>query len=122
MVPNFCSLDSRKYFWSLLARWLNSSINTTGKAAIGKTVLALWQTRHPELDAASVSLLLLSYGGTREGNVRATDECRETFIEHGFCQRSQHMTARCRGWLPGWHRRVVTKLLIACPACAAKSL
>ena len=86
MVPNFCSLDSRKYFWSLLARWLYRSINTTGKAAIGKTVLALWQTKHPELDAASVCLLLLSYGRTREGNVKAPDEWSEAFTEHGFCQ------------------------------------
>ena len=41
VAPNIFSRDSRKYFWSLLAKWLKMSIKTTGKAVITKVELAL---------------------------------------------------------------------------------
>ncbi len=44
VAPNIFSLDSRKYFWSLLAKWLKISIRTIGKAVITKDELALYQT------------------------------------------------------------------------------
>ena len=44
MVPNIFSLDSLKYFRSLLAKWLKMSIRTTGKAVITKVELALHHT------------------------------------------------------------------------------
>jgi len=44
VAPNIFSLDSRKYFWLLLVKWLYMSITTSERPVFAKVELALYRT------------------------------------------------------------------------------